>query len=142
LDLSALQRRRLSGEKGQAMVKVVEGLALSRQRHGQATSVVQRPVLVRQAAQVPGDHRIYLRRPALPVGPACCCKHPPPIIIPHQRARTLKAAQQLDGEERIAAGVVVQRLAEVRPQAVRLVVDVRLNEPPAIGLVQVMNLKN
>jgi hypothetical protein len=33
--------------------------------------------------------------------------------------------------------MVVQRLAEVRPQAVRLAIDVRLDECPTIGPVQV-----
>ena len=45
--------------------------------------------------------------------------------------------QQLDGEQRVAAGVVVQLLPEVCPQAVGLAVDVGIDEGPPIGPVQV-----
>ena len=84
---------------------------------------------------MPGDHRLHLRRAKVPIQPRRF--DPAPGLVLHQHPLALKAAQQLDGEQRIAVRVVVQRLAEVCPQAVRLAVDVGLDERPPIRLVQV-----
>jgi hypothetical protein len=98
-------------------------------------SLEQRPVLLRQGGQVPGDHRLYLRWPALPIEGGRF--HPVPGLIPHQRPLALKAAQQLDGEQRIAPRVLVQCLPKRRAQAIRLAVDVCFDESSPIGLIQV-----
>ena len=45
--------------------------------------------------------------------------------------------EELDGEERVAPGVVVERLAESRPQTIRRGVDVGLDKGSPIHLVQI-----